>query len=419
MTREHHYDRTVAHERNVDRYRHPYPDFDYEARLDEFARRLASSDADAAVIPNPVDLTYFAATSQPANLYVPAGDAADARLFVRRAMAFATQECGLQEDRLRQGGFSALADHAADVDVVGLPLETVPAALASKLADVLDADTVNISDVVLSQRSVKEDAEVDLLREASNLYEVAHETIRQRAAPGVTEKEVAGEVGGDLVATGMDDKMFFRRWDARLPASGLITAGDTLPLVSGHAMTVTGTGVSRSLPWGPSNRSLERGDFLVADLAMNLAGYHGDVARTYVVGSATQPQRDWFRRVLAVHEAARDAIRPGVLAERPYLAARERAEELDVAEWLCGYAEMQAPYIGHSIGLEADEEPTLVRGNTTELREGMVLTVEPKLIHPDRGTVVVEDDYLVTENGPERLSTTPQELFEIAFEDGS
>jgi Xaa-Pro aminopeptidase len=315
-----------------------------------------------------------------------------------------------------KGGLSALAEYAEDVDVVGLPLETVPASLASKLADVLDADTVNVSDAVLAQRSVKEDDEVELLRDATELYNVAHDAIRRRASPGATEKEVAGDVGGALVATGIDDKIFFRRWDARLPASGLIASGETLPLVSGHAMTVTGTGVSRSMPWGPSNRPLKSGDFLVADLALNRAGYHGDIARTYVIGEATPSQREWFQRVSAVHEAARDAIQPGVPAERPYLAARDRAEELGVAEWLCGYAEMQAPYVGHSIGLEADEEPTLVRGNTTELREGMVLTVEPKLIHPDRGTVVVEDDYLVTANGPERLSTTPQELFEIPID---
>lgn len=408
------YNRTVAHEQDVDRYRHSYPDFDYEKRVSEFARRLESTEADAAVLPKYIDLTYYTGSSQPANLYIPSGDGEGARVFVRRAMAFATQEIGLPEEQIQQAGLSAMVEYADDIDTVGLPLETIPSTLASKLADVFDADLINISDTVLAQRAVKEEAEVALLAEAAELYEVAHDAIRRRAVPGVTEKAVAGEVIGALVAAGMDDRIFFRRWDARLPAAGLIASGATLPLVSGHAMTVTGTGMARSMPWGASNRSLETGDFLVADLAMNRAGYHGDVARTYTIGEATPTQHEWFQWTLAIHEAAKNAIKAGVPAEKPYLAARNRAEELGVADWLCGYAEMQAPYIGHSIGLEADEEPTLMVDNTTTLREGMVLTVEPKLMHPDRGTVMIEDDYLVTANGAERLSTVPQQLFEIS-----
>lgn len=407
------YNETVAHESDVNQYRHPYPDFDYETRIREFAQRLESTEADAAVLPNYIDLTYFTGSSQPANLYVPAGDGEGARIFIRRAMAFAKQELGLPQANIQQGGLSAIAEYASGVNTLGLPLETIPAILASKLTDVLDAEPINISDTVLAQRAIKEEGEIDLLADAAELYDVAHKAIQRKAAPGVTEKEVAGEVINALVAAGMDDNVFFRRWDARLPAAGLIASGDTLPMVSGHAMTVTGTGVSRSMPWGPSARTLQSGDFLVADLAMNRAGYHGDVARTYVMGDATPAQQEWFKWTLAIHEAARDAIEPGVPAEKPYIAAHDRAKELGVADWLCGYAEMQAPYIGHSIGLEADEEPTLMHGNTTELRKNMVLTVEPKLMHPDRGTVAIEDDYLVTANGVERLSTVPQKLFEI------
>ncbi|WP_227378128.1 M24 family metallopeptidase [Haladaptatus halobius] len=409
------YERTVAHEQDVSRFRHPYPTFDYQTRINDLAHKIEATEADAALLPNPVDLTYYTGSSQPANLYVPAGDGKHARLFVRRAMAFTKQEAGLPEKYLKQGGLSAIVEYASHVDTIGLPLETTPASLASKLADALDADPINISDVVLTQRAIKEEEEIELLTDAAELYEVAHGAIQRRAAPGVTEKQVGGEVVGALVAAGMDDNIFFRRWDARLPAAGLIASGETLSLVSGHAMTVTGTGVARSMPWGPSKRSLESGDFLVADIALNRAGYHGDVARTYVIGEATPTQHEWFEWTLALHEAARDAIEPGVPAEEPYLAAYRRAEELGVADWLCGYAEMQAPYIGHSIGLEADEEPTLMRGNTEKIREGMVLTIEPKLIHPERGAVMIEDDYLVTTDGVKRLSTVPQELFEISI----
>lgn len=407
------YERTISHDRDVDEYRHEYPDFDYVGRIEEFAARLADAGVDAAVVPNGIDLTYFTGSGQPMLLYVPAGRPDETRIFVRRAMGFAKQEVELPDEQLQAGGLSALFAYAGDPDTVGIPRDVVPASLTDRIASGLGAEMTGISDIILDIRVIKDDREVDLIERGARLFERAHEGILERARPGVTEKEVTGAVSERLISAGMDDRIFFRGWNWRLPAGGLIVSGDALPLISGHAMTITGTGTCRSMPWGPSNREIERGDLVVADLALNYAGYHGDVARTYVVGDPSDEQREWFEMTLAIHEAARDAIEPGVPAEKPYLAAREQAESDGVADWLCGYAEMQAPYIGHSIGLEADEEPTLMEGNTTEIQEGMVLTVEPKLMHPDRDAAMIEDDYLVTENGVERLSTVPQELFTI------
>jgi Xaa-Pro aminopeptidase len=410
------YDRTAAFDVDVRRFRHDYPEFDYETRLAEFADRLADTPADAAVLTHFVDCTYYAGSGQPINLYVPAGDPGGARAFVRRAMGFARQEIGLDADRVVSGGLSALADHADGVETLGVTLDAMPASLADRLAGALDADPVGVSDQVLAQRAVKDDGEVALLERAAGCYAVARDAIEAAAAPGVTEREVAAAVADALVEAGVTDRVFFRRWDARLPAAGLVAAGDTLPLVSGHAMTVTGVGTGRSMPWGASNNALDEGDFLVADLALNYAGYHGDIARTFVVGDASDDQREWFEATREIHRAARDAIEPGVAASVPYEAARERAESLGVADWLCGYAEMQAPYVGHSIGLEGDEEPTLMAGNDAEIREGMVLTVEPKLMHPDRGAAMLEDDYVVTGDRVRRLSPVPMELFEVPVE---
>ncbi|MFB6206790.1 MAG: M24 family metallopeptidase [Haloglomus sp.] len=410
-------DRTAAHDRDVNEYRHDYPEFDYEERIAAFAAALEDGGVDAAVLPNAIDCTYFTGSGQPMLLYVPAGRPEAAHVFVRRARGFAKQEVGLPDSRFSAGGLSALEEYAESPGTVGVPREVIPATLDERLAETLDCETVNVSETILELRARKDDDEVDLIRTAAGLYEQVDDAIERRAAPGVTEKELAGAVSDSLISAGMDDRIFFRGWNWRLPAAGLIVSGDALPLISGHAMTVTGVGTARSMPWGPSNRELEQGDFIVADMAMNYAGYHGDVARTYTLGEPTADQREWFDLTLDIHAAAREALEPGVSAETPYIAARDRAQEHGVADWLCGYGEMQAPYIGHSIGLEADEEPTLMRGNQTPLEEGMVLTIEPKLMHPERGAVMVEDDYLVTSDGIERLSTAPQELRIIPVDD--
>jgi Xaa-Pro aminopeptidase len=72
------------------------------------------------------------------------------------------------------------------------------------------------------------------------------------------------------------------------------------------------------------------------------------------------------------------------------------------------------PYIGHGIGLELDEPPVLGPGVSTPLQEGMVLTVEPKLISPAFGAVNIEDDLVVTADGAEILGDLPRALFVVA-----
>lgn len=407
-------DRTASFDTDISRFRHEYPAFDYTDRVAELAARLVAHEADAAVIPHFIDLVYYTGSGQPANLYVPAGTPGGVRHFVRRAMGFARQESGLPEDRVVLGGLSALGDHAGEVDTLGLPLDVIPAGLASKIQSAVGAAAwVDVSDLILTQRAVKDPGEVDLIERGAGLYDAAHTAIRETAAPGETERSVGAAVAQATVDAGMESRVFFRRWDARLPASGLIVSGETLPLIAGHAMTVTGVGTSRTMPWGPSNNQIDEGDFLVADLALNYAGYHGDIARTYVIGSPTPAQREWFDLTLGIHTAAREVLDVGVAAETPYLAALEYAKEHGVADWLCGYGEMQAAYVGHSIGLETDEEPTLRAGNRRELEPGMVVTIEPKLIHPDRGAVMIEDDYLITDEGPRRLGSVPLDLFSI------
>jgi hypothetical protein len=106
-------DRTIAHDRDVDEYRHPYPEFPYEERVAAFAASLEEADLDGAVLPNYIDCTYFTGSGQPMVFYVPAGRPDEARAFVRRAMGFAEQENGLPSEQVQSAGRSALGE---DVD---------------------------------------------------------------------------------------------------------------------------------------------------------------------------------------------------------------------------------------------------------------------------------------------------------------
>ena len=72
-----------------------------------------------------------------------------------------------------------------------------------------------------------------------------------------------------------------------------------------------------------------------------------------------------------------------------------------------------ASFVGHGIGLEIDELPLLARGWEHPLEAGMVFALEPKFVFPGEGAVGIENSYLVTESGAERLTTAPEELVEL------
>jgi Xaa-Pro dipeptidase len=210
---------------------------------------------------------------------------------------------------------------------------------------------------------------------------------------------------------GGDGMVWPRRWDSYLPAGGIVASGPNAWVVSGEAMTVTGVGLSPALPWGPSSRRLEPGDLVVVDFTLSYEGYHCDMTRTYCVGSPNQEQRDLWERLLELHLQVVDRVRPGVTGEELYLVAKALAEDMGLIDNFMGVGSERGSYIGHSIGLELDEWPVLGAGYREPLPVGAVITIEPKIMIPGKGAVMVEDDIVVTPSGHEVISTLERVLF--------
>ena len=83
------------------------------------------------------------------------------------------------------------------------------------------------------------------------------------------------------------------------------------------------------------------------------------------------------------------------------------------ADFFMGHGEGQVRFIGHGIGLEIDEFPVIAPNFEGELAQGMVIAFEPKFVFPGKGVVGMEDDYVVTSSGVERLTLTDQVLIKL------
>ncbi len=171
--------------------------------------------------------------------------------------------------------------------------------------------------------------------------------------------------------------------------------------------TLVQSGPNAALPHlEPSSRKLSSGDFVLLDFGAAHEGYPADSTRMAVIGEPSARHREIHRVVLAAHDAAIAAVRPGITSGDVDAAARR---VIDAA----GYGENFFHRVGHGLGLEVHEDPSLDPGSRTVLRPGMVFTIEPGVYLPGFGGVRIEDDVVVEEAGCRVLTRADRSLHVI------
>jgi Xaa-Pro dipeptidase len=153
----------------------------------------------------------------------------------------------------------------------------------------------------------------------------------------------------------------------------------------------------------PGGRVLQADDLVLMDFGAAWGGYRADTTRTVVVGEPDARQAEIHALVLAAHDAAVAAVRPGATVGEVDEAARAviRAG---------GEAERFNHRVGHGLGLEAHEDPSLDPGGSAVLEEGMVITIEPGIYIPGWGGVRIEDDVVVEAGGGRLLTRADRSL---------
>jgi Xaa-Pro dipeptidase len=398
---------------------HRNDESEYGKRIKHFQDAMEKNGICAALIQKPRNLYYYAGTGQPSNLWIPAHG--EPILFTRRAHELAKSATWIKQVHTSSNYTDMIVvlkelNHFPTAGkTIGIESDVIPFNMVEKFKkDFPDVKLMNISGLVMRQRFVKSEDEIMKIRNASQLWSKGHEAILETIQVGKTEYEIAAAIENAARKNGGDGTVWFHRWDACLPGGGIVASGPNAWVVSGHAMTVTGVGISPALPWGSSDRQLEKGDLVVVDYGICKESYHCDMARTYCVGKASNKQKDLWNNLIELHFKVIEQVRPGVTGAELYQHAVELAKKMKMEDYFMGVGNDRGTYIGHSIGLELDEWPVLGPAAHDPIEVNSIITLEPKFMVPGLGSVMVEDDILIKPNGYEIIGSVGHELFEIS-----
>jgi Xaa-Pro aminopeptidase len=393
----------------------PTPRDEVERRIDALQRHLRATSLDAALIAQNIDLFYFTGSMQSGVLIVPANG--QAVYAVRRVLERARKDSPLSQivplESYRQLPALVRAAAGGPARRIGLELDVVPVLVKDRIAAAFEGvEWVDASPAIRTVRSVKSRFELERIRAAAKLSVVMLDAATQSLREGMTELEVASRIEAAARRAGHQGQVRMRGWNQEV-FFGTLASGEASALQSFPDIPLAGEGPSPASPIGAGRRRIVAGEPVILDYVAALDGYLCDQTRTLAIGALP----DKFTRA---HDAAvsilidvQAAIRPGAPPQDLYRRALELAKEFGVADHFMGHGSLKARYLGHGVGLELDETPILAEGWSQPLEVGHVFCVEPKIVFPGEGAVGIEDQFVVTPDGAERLTLPDQRLFTV------
>jgi Xaa-Pro dipeptidase len=253
-----------------------------------------------------------------------------------------------------------------------------------------------ISAFVEDQMAIKSPAEVALIRESAKWGNLAHVLLQRYTRPGLTEVEVSQRASNEATL-------------AMLDAIGPIYRAQN-PFSDGASAGYRGQiGRNAAIPHAlTANITFQAGDVLVTGASAPVWGYLSELERTMVIGEPSKEQRELFDHMVALQDTAFEAIKPGAPCSDVDRAVRAYYDEH-------GLWEYWKHHVGHCIGLRYHEGPFLDIGDDTEIKPGMVFTVEPGLYADGIGGFRHSDTVAVTDDGIDFLTYYPRDLASLTL----
>jgi len=351
-------------------------------RIQKLKNSLQSENLDGYIVANETNMLYFTGFLGGARLLVPAKS--ESVLYVYGVNYEAAKEMAkdcrveLVGRAVGDGVDRKVAEHVKKLKLKQVGFDALDASIFLKLKKSLKGVKLKAqSQLVWSLRKVKDKTELRYMRKAA---EITNQGIRRAAEvikPGIREYEVAAEIEYAMRKLGSEGVAFD---------------------------TIVASGPSSAYPHGGcTDKKIKKGEFIVVDLGAKYRYYRADLTRTFLIGKPSQKQAKIYETVRKAQQKAFESLHEGVKAKDADAIARKIIKQ-------AGYGKYFVHSLGHGIGLDVHELPTLTPESKNLLKAGNVVTVEPGIYIVGFGGVRIEDTVLIQKEKAERFTKATYDL---------
>ena len=350
-----------------------------EARLSAAMKAVEPLNADALLVMGLVNVRYLSGFTGSDGTLILTDNECSLLCDSRYTLQAGTEAslCEVSEYKAKLEGIAAVIA-GKGWRRVAFDAEQVSVSFFNSLSKALPmVEFIPLSDQLDQIRAVKSREEIDKIAYSAELASLAFEELLPQVKPGVSEKELAFKLEMLMKAKGADNKAF----------DFIVASGERGALPHG----------------GPTGRTLRSGEMVTIDFGVCCSGYHSDETVTLAIGKPENRLLEVYEVVKKAHDLAVSSVKPGVDCRSLDAIAREYIESR-------GFGDFFGHGLGHGVGLEIHEKPTISSRSSQVVAEGMIFTIEPGIYIPGLGGVRIEDLVEVTLDGCRVLSKVSKEL---------
>lgn len=271
--------------------------------------------------------------------------------------------------------------------------------------------TGNASALIRHIRMIKTPWEIEQMRISARKHEAVYREIPACYRPGMRDIELQIEIEKRMRVHG--SLGYFRAFGSNMDIfMGSLLAGENAGEPSPFDFALGGKGIHASGPLGANGTLLREGTTVMADMSGNYTAYQTDMTRVFSIGKLPDRAYRVHRVALEIQARMERTAKPGVSCAELYRDALAMAGQEGLKDCFMG-THLQAKFVGHGVGLEINELPVLTTRSKDILQPGMTFAFEPKFVLAGIGAVGIENTFLVTDSGVEKMTLLDENIIEL------
>jgi Xaa-Pro aminopeptidase len=256
---------------------------------------------------------------------------------------------------------------------------------------------------------VKSPYEISRMRKAADQLNRMFDQVPQLLREGMRELDLSAELEAVIRKLGHQGAMRMHKWNSD-HYYGPVSSGSSASYPHAFDGPVGMQGLYAAVPQGPSTRPISSHEPVMIDFVSGYSGYQADETRVFSLGRLDDRLIEAHEFALTILRRIEEHLTPGALCSEIYEAITTEISDHPLAPYFMGHGDNRVRFLGHGVGLELDELPVIAPRFEVALEPGMTVAIEPKVFLPELGGVGLENTYLITEDGFEKLTTNEEAI---------